>query len=229
MAEINLTYGAKTKTGNEAWIYYSLQVGIIKEVRTLTDAGVQAFDMTNTGCGNPICPDPSFDASVIEIPNTGSMGNIPQQAPVGFASEEVADPTTIGDSVSIACLPNPAEDELICYDQGFSASPGLSYRPIARKFQTVDHYVRQRSENTLSMNDLFVSNRDGLQRIQGRPVTIIVKISPDGTGQFSEIQYYCNVILNPQPMNSGGDGNASIDVSLEGTFDFFAVFSAAKP
>lgn len=224
-----LAYNPKSRTGNEVWVYYNLGVGKQLETKYHDGTSVQTYTWKECGAGGavPTCPAGAFNATVVALPCTGASGGIIANAQPGFAFEGDLDPTAKDDVFDYVCLPDPTNDVFLCMDQGFSASPGLQFRDIPVKFNAVDHRVRQRAENTLSVSDQFVGNRTGLQRIAGRPVTLIVKISPNGTGTFSEIQYYCNVVLNPAPMASEADGNASIAASMDGTFTFFAIFSAA--
>lgn len=228
MALPGLIWSPRTKTSNEILIYANLGVGLMKFTKVFYTGGLQTSPFVCCG-GTCICPNNSFWATMTLNKNGGAIGPIVTASPLYAAAEGQHDPTIVGDMAGVACLPDPEDDFLICFDQGVNPTPGLPYRPIPAKFNAVDHYVRQRSENTITLNDLFVADYQGLQRIRGIPVTVIIKISPEGSGVFQEIQYYCNVILNPSPMNSGSDGNASIDISMEGPFSFCAIFTAAVP
>ena len=228
MAIPTLTYNPKSRTGNEVWIYYNLGVGKRLETRVHDGTTVQTHVWTECGAGGvvPTCPAGAFNATVVELPSDGASGAIPANAQPGLAVEADLDPTSEGDTFNYVCLPDPANDVFLCQDQGFSASPGIPFTDVPVKFNAVDHRVRQRPENTLSLSDRLVGNQSGLQRIAGRPVTLIVKVSPNGTGSFSEIQYYSDVVLGPSPMNSEADGNALITSSMDGTFAFHSIFSA---
>lgn len=234
-----LVYNGRTKVGAEALVYFNLYPGLI--VGSIAYDGTQIVKTSLAGCyGGETVDSNGFAARVLVTENAAAIDGIPLGAPI-FTAEEAAEapstdittfsatPSVAGDAVDIVCLGDPANDVLICYDQGFSFSPGLSSRPIPRKFNPADHYVRQRPENSLSLTDLFVSNWDGLQAIKGKTVSIIVKISPDGSGSYSEIQYYGGVRLNPVPINAPGDANESMEISMDGTFNFVAIFSATKP
>lgn len=223
-----LVHSKKTRTSNEVLVYYNLDVGLKTKILHHNGAGVNEHTVESCG-GDDACPGGSFTATFLEVENQGAVGTIPAKAPLLTAAEGEQQPGTAGDSATVVCLPDPTNDVLICFDQGAAPSPGLSVRPVPRKFNPVDHYVRQRSENSISLTDLHVSHWNGLQRIKGRRCTIIIKVSPDGTGVFSEIQYYCNVLLNPVPMNSGSDGNANIEISMDGSFSFACVFAAVAP
>lgn len=228
MALPTLAYNPLSRTGNEVWVYYNLGVGKRLETRFHDGATVQTYTWAECGAGGaaPVCPAGSFNATTVLMPSTGVSGSIPANSQPGLAVEADLDPTSEGDTFNYVCLPDPTDDVFLCMDQGFSATPGLPFMDIPVKFNAVDHRVRQRPENSLSLSERLVGNQSGLQRIAARPVTIIVKVSPNGTGTFSEIQYYCDVVLNPAPMSSEADGNASIVPSFDGTFAFHAIFSA---
>lgn len=219
-----LLHRKETKTGNEVALYYNLGVGLIK--KRLFNGGFT----TESSCGgSSACPTASFDATVltaVTADDQPSFGSMPANAPLYTAVEGENTPTVDGVFADLVCLPNPADDVLICFDQGFEASLGQTYRAVPRKLNQADHYVRQRTENTIKIPDFYVSNWNGIQRIRGRRVTIIAKVYPQGAGQASEIQYYSNVILNASPLNYGNDGNANIEISGEGAFNFAAIFSA---
>jgi hypothetical protein len=221
----SLIYNAAAKTGNEVQIFANYGVGRIIKRKTLEG------DVTETSCGGSAdCPSGSFNATVLQsVLGTvqTAFGGIPANAPMFTAVEGEATPAETGVNADYVCLPNPADDFLICFDRGFQASGGFAMKPIPRKFTAADHYVRQRSENTLSMTDLYVCNFKGLASIRGRRVTIIAKIYPQGGGSLQEVQYFSNVMLNMPTMNSQSDGNSEIEIQAEGNFDFCAVFSAA--
>lgn len=227
-----LSWQKKTKTSNEVLIYAHNHVGLQEEVQLHGNAAVPV-----QCCGGDCdCPAGAITATMTIGPNKGSIGGgvIPANAPLYSAAvgDHLGTTTIAGDMIAKVCLPDfdiTSDDmELICFDQGAVPNPGLSFRPIPVKFNAVDHYVRQRPENTITLNDLFVANNDGLNRFTGRPCTIIIVVNPDGAGAYQCIQYYCNVLLNPKPMNSGSDGNASIDISMEGSFSFYCAFYATR-
>lgn len=218
-----LVYDGKTKTNNEVWIYANLDVAILKQQLGFG----QSVNVTQCVSGET-CPIGSFDATVLNFPNKGAVGSIPAKSPVFTAAEGVQNPTVAGDIADVICLPDPANDFLICYDQGLQITTGQTFRAIPRKFNPVDHVVRQRGDYSMTLSDLLVSNWDGLRRINGRRCTLIAKIFPAGGGQPQEIQYYTNVTLNVPTMNTGNDGNASIEVQGSGSFSFCLVFSATK-
>ena len=224
-----MQYSRLTKTNNEVAVYYNLGVGMIK--KRLYNGGFSV----DQGCGGAqVCPDGSFDATVLtSVTALGgeqpAFGDFPANSPMGSAFEGEMVPTADGVFANLVCLPDPADDVLICFDGGLEATPGVEYRAIPRKFLAVDHYVRQRPEATLRLSGMFVSNWEGVERIRGRPVTIVVKVFPSGAGVPSEIQYYSNVVLNVPPISTAADGNANIEVQGEGSFSFYAVFAALPP
>jgi hypothetical protein len=219
MALGTLVAGPKTKIGNEVLIYANLGVGI------LTNRLGYGVNIVETPCvAGVACPAGSFQATVLNKPNVGAVGIIPANYPVFAAAEGVQAPSVAGDTADVLCLPNPDDDFLICFDQGIQVGIGQTFRNIPRKFNPVDHSVRQRGDYSLTLNDLFISSTAGIQKVRGRPCTIIVKIFPDGGGSASEIQYYTNVTLNVPPMNTGNDGNASIEIQGTGNFSFCATF-----
>lgn len=244
----------KTRTGNDALIYYNL--GQAKKLgQIVCTAPGESIFVPEASCAEPtiIAPPSGFIAVRVAkyqagvtaialgtVMDYGKIIHIPLQAPIGTAYELAdvipEDPTTFtpppitaggtaGDAIDVFLLPHPADDVLICYDQGFSMKPGTTLKPIPRKLNPVDHYVTQRAENTLSLNDLDVSNWRGIRRIKNQPVTIIVRLIPDGQGAPSEIQYYTNAVVNLS-LDNPADGNDSRTVSGEGTFNQDLVFSA---
>lgn len=212
-----------TKTGNEVALYYNMGVGRI--TKRLYSAG----ETIEESCGRvESCPDGSFLATILQavtVPVQPAFGDMPENAPLHTAVEGEFSPTVPGVQALLACLPNPADDHLICFDQSFEPSFGNTFRPIPRKFNAADHYVLQRSENTIRISDVYVSNFDGLNRLRGRPCTLIAKVYPNGGGAPSEVQYYTNVILSVTPISTQSDSNASIEITGDGSFSFAAIFS----
>jgi hypothetical protein len=213
--------GPKTKTGNEVTIWANLGVGILTN-----QLGFGVNNVVTQCVAGITCPSNSFSATVLNSPNKANIGTIPANSAVYTAAEGIQNPTLAGDVADVLCLPDPNNDFLICFDQGINVQLGQTFRQIPRKFNPVDHAVRQRGDYNLTLNDLYVSNIAGLQLVRGRPCTIIVKVAPDGGGSYSEIQYYTNVILNVPTMNTGNDSNASIEIQASGSFSFCAVFDS---
>lgn len=223
-----LVWSPRTKVNGDVFIYFNPQKGQIKSFSQFSGGEVVTAVNKNCMTNAPVaCADGGgFDAGVIWSPNSVAVGGLPVNSPIYTALEGGISPGGEGDIVANVCLPDPANDVIICFDGGVDANPGVSYKPVPRKMFPVDHYVQQRPDNKITLNDTFVSNWIGLQRIKGVPVTIIVKVSPGGTGIFSEIQYYSGVVLDPQPMKSGEDANASVGITMQGYYEFCAIFAA---
>lgn len=224
MALETLVYNPKTKIGAEVYLYANLDTGILKR-----QLGYGSNVVVTPCVAGEECPAGSFDATVLNQPNQGAVGDIPAKSGVFTAAEGTHLPTVAGDTADVICLPDPANDFLICYDQGIQVTLGQTFRAIPRKFNPVDHIVRQRGEYSINVTDLFVASNEGLERIRGRRCTLIVKIRPAGGGDVQEIQYYTNVTLNVPTMNTSGDVNQSIEVQGSGNFSFCAIFSAPRP
>ena len=239
----DLVYDGKTRVGLEVLLYYNLGKGVKIGSLVKTASGVD--QLPEEPCASTIvCPTSGWVAASLPKSNQGAItavtpgsNGFPLKSPVGTAVEVQDTPSVditdfsftggaIGDTVDILCMPNPDDDVLICFDQGFTATIGRADRPIPRKFLAADNFVRQRPENTIRISDLLVSHWVGLQRINGIDVTLIARIYPDGGSSASEIQYYLGARLSVPPMNSAAEANDSITIDAEGTFNFSAIFSA---
>jgi hypothetical protein len=224
----------KTNTNNEIWIYYSLQPSFIQ------------FYAGNSGNGNvqipvPYCagvpagPVPPSQATINcggqDGANVGAIGPIPARSALYSGCDNWVFPTIAGDMAWHVVYPTWGASggvwNLLCYDTGFKTDPGVVWRAIPNKFNTADHFVRQRPENKITLGGLFVGGQKHLQRLRGQRVTLAVAVTPAGMGQFSEIQIYGNVMLNIPLMNSASDGNASVEIQAEGTFDWCGVFTGS--
>lgn len=222
----------RVKSSNEILVYLNMGVGLIKDTAlfSVLNGVMRATDNPHFGIGNLccgrscVCPDNSWDATVIQNKNTVAVGGLPVNSPLFAAIPDVIDPAGEGDIVNHVCLPTIEDDVLICHDQGASAQPGIVFQSIARKFNTIDHRIRQRPENSLTLQNLFVSSWVGLQRFMGVPCTAIIRVNPDGVGTFQEVHYYCDLVLTPVPMDSG-EGNDPINISMSGDYSFAAIFA----
>lgn len=216
-----MVYHPLTKTGNEVWIYYNLGNAVLKKRKS------SLADVIMPNCGGvQSCPAGSWDASILSVTGPGAaFGGFLANAPIFSAVVGEVVPEA-GASIDLVCLPNWDDNILLCYDESFSETPGMPYRAIPRKFWNADHYVRQRADNTLRIDDKYVSNWDGLRAIAGRRVTIVVVVMPQGGAEISEVIYYCNFMCIPPAMNYGADQNASIVLSGEGAYSIKAIFSA---
>ena len=217
-------YTPRVKTGNETEIYYNFGVGRVK--KRLYNGGEKVVSSCG---GSSSCPAGSFDATVLQSvlgTDQAAFGGIAENSPLYTAVEGEQAPVTDGVNADLVCLPDPANDVLVCFDRAFTAEMGQQFRAIARKYAVTDHYVRQRGENQLSITDVFVANKKGLSAIKGRRCTIIVKVYPDGGGALQELIYFSNVLLNMPLIAWGNDSNQEMEISATGMFDFCAVFSA---
>lgn len=238
-------HSKRTRVGGEVLVYYNLAVG--KKIGSLA-VGASAVEKTAeaTCTDEANCPTSGFAAAVIRVPNEVAIivtggGTFPVKSPIGAAIEidkdsvaysalidnyDINNNGSPGDQVDIICLPDPTDDVLVCFENGFSATAGITQRPVPRKFNTADHYVRQRPENTITLTDILVSAWDGLQRLNGLEITLIAKLFPDGGSVPNQIMYYSGVKLNMPQLDSPGDANESIEHNAEGTFNHVAIFAA---
>lgn len=239
-----LIQNTSTKTGNDILIYSNLGLG--KIIGTLAKTADGVVKVGNGNCGPTRAnPDGGFAALVVNAENLGTINGgppagLPAKSPLftaleldGTYSEDIDDYTatfaTNGDSVQVVTFPDPDEDELICYDNGFSPAIGAIQRAIPRKYTSADHYVRQRFDGTLQLGELFVNNWSGIQRLRNIRCTIIAKVSAGQTGIYSEIYYFGNVMINANPLGTQADGNASIELQGNGNFSYMSIFSPVNP
>lgn len=239
----NLVFDGKTRVGAEVLLYYNLGKGV--KIGSLVKTGAGIDQLPEQPCADTItCPTSGWVAASLPKQNLGAITAVTPgsdgfelKSPIGSAVEVQDTPSTditdfsftggaVGDTVDILCMPNPDDDVLICFDQGFTPTVGRANRPIPRKFLAADHFVRQRPENSIRISDLLVSHWVGLQRIDGIDITLIAKIYPDGGSSPSEIQYYLGARLSVPKMNTAAEANDSITIDAEGTFNFAAIFSA---
>jgi hypothetical protein len=237
-----LQFDGRTRVGGEFYLYYNLEDAY--EVGRIGNAGGGVANwVAEGGCGNlgntmpvsgiialrAITPIGAADAS---FTIQGKTGVIPAYSPPGTSVEldnapVITLPVSAGqvsvsggtakDAVDVIVLPRSANDVLVCYDQGLNADVGDENRAIPRKFDPVDHYVRQRPTNTISLSELYVSNLKGLSQLRNRDVTLIGKFFPDGGAVPSEIEYLTGVRLNV-PRNIPEEANDSVQVNATGTF-----------
>ena len=235
-----LIYNKRTRVSGESLIYYNL--GRAQKVGTLFKGESTIEKIPESSCGGTLqYPTSGFIAAVIKVPPEAAITIdskiFPIKAPIGMAYEIAGSGTNInsytftggavGDQIDIVMYPNPADDVLICFDRGLQATVGQSVRPIARKFNPADHYVRQTPENTLNLTDLYVGGLSGVRRLNGVEVTLVQRLLPDGGSVPCEIIYYSNVRLSVPPTNTGAEGGESIEIQASGNFGEYASFSAA--
>lgn len=236
-----MIHNKQTRIGGETHVYYNLESGFKVGSIGLTSSG--EVKVQESACGGPdlaVLSGNAFNAAGLFKSNEGSLSvgsaTFPAKSPIGTAFElegsSSVDITsfsasgTDGDAVDVFMLPDPANDVLICFERGFSATPGAVFRPIPRKFNPVDHFVRQVPENTISMSDLMVSNWDGLRAIAGRLVTIVAKYFPEGSAIPSEIQYFLQARFQTPYSNSPAETNDSNEIQAETTFAYACIFAA---
>lgn len=244
-----LVYDPRTRVAAEVLAYYN--IGEVYKAGTIGISAPNTFDfLVEQSCAGSDDTPPASGVWIarartpikaltdITITIDGQDAVMPALAPLGHAVEFEAplsapivegDITVAGglagDSIDIMALPNPATDVLLCFSNGFNAEVGEENRPIPRGFLPVDHYVRQRPTNTISLAEFYQSNRVGLSYLRNRDVTIILRTYPDGGATPLEIAYYSRVRLSV-PKDIPQDGNESIQVNATGTFREFAIFSA---
>jgi hypothetical protein len=110
---------------------------------------------------------------------------------------------------------------LIKYDNGFGWNKGTTSRPIPLKFNPVDHWKRQRAENTINVSQFYTIFGGSLQYLRDRDVTIKVDIAIDGSAQISETYFFGLSRLNV-PVAFGGDG-ADGTMDADGNFQSMLV------
>ena len=223
----SLTYKPNTKTANDIRIYYNLGTAyIVKKYSGATEVAVHDCN----GNAPAACPAGDFSATVTLGGNLIEHGSSPLVLPIGSprgaALEGDITPASGSDEYEVWCLPDTANDVLICYEQGFTADPGIEQNPVPRKYDPVDHYIKVRPETSISMTDAYVSNWEGIQAIRGRIVTLICKIFPEDSVVPSEVKYYTNCQMSIPTINGDGDGTAPMQISATGQFNRFLSFSA---
>lgn len=240
----DLIYDPRTRVGGEVLLYYNLgkafyagSIGMDAD-----DEAVLSVEASCAGASTP--PASGFGAIRARVGLTaagptnwgasGATGTLPGLAAQDQSAEATAafpaNPTSgsgngePGDSVDLITLPGVAGDVLVCFDQGLTVELGDQFRAIPRKFVPVDHYVRQRVTNTITLSDLYSNGLDGLARLRGRDVTLILKFFPDGSAIPSEIHYFTNVRLTV-PTNIPDDPNESVTNNATGGFRDRLIFS----
>ena len=94
-----------------------------------------------------------------------------------------------GEKFGVIFVPQ-SDWNLLGFDQGFSYDPGVIYRAIPKKFDSIDHYKRIRSEPSFNVSELYQAFDKGLENISGRDVTVKVLIKDDGGATTTEELYY---------------------------------------
>jgi hypothetical protein len=247
-----LVFDPKTRVGGEFYLYYNLGQAYRYGSVGVDGEGDPTFRAEAPCAGNLALPASGFQVIRAAVPIKADVestwevdsltAKLPPFAPPGAAAELTllgGTPITPtlgnlditgavpGDSVDIMVLPNPEDEVLICYDEAFNMDVGDEQKAIGRKFSPVDHYVRQRPNNQLTISDLYVTAQEGLAALRNRPVTLIGKFFPDGGAAVGEIYYWTNVMLNV-PFGKGDDVNESVKISATGMFDRFLSFTLPR-
>jgi hypothetical protein len=241
----DLVYDKRTRVAGEFFLYYNLGAAFYAGSVGMDADSDPVLNVEASCAGASTPPASGFGAVRARVglkkssPTTWGAGGItatlPALAPQDQAAEAsaafAANPSSAvgnglpGDSVDLITLPGVAGDVLICFDQGLTVELGDQFKPIPRKFNPVDHYVRQRVSNTITLTDLYSNGLEGLARLRGRDITLIGKFFPDGSAIPSEIHYFTNVRLTV-PTNVPDDVNESVTNAATGTFRDRLIFSA---
>jgi len=239
----------KTRVGGEFYLYYNLGQAYEYGGIGVDEAGDPTYRAESNCAGNASLPASGFAVIRAAVPLAAAVestwevdavtAKLPAYAPPGASAElglTISTPTAAnvdvtngaaGDSVDVMVLPNPANDVLICFDQGVNVEVGDENKAIGRKFNPVDHYVRQRPNNQLTIGDLLVSSLEGIAALRNRTVTLIGKFYPNGGAAVGEIYYWTNVRLNI-PMNVGEDPNDSVKIQGTGSFGKYLSFTLPR-
>lgn len=128
-----------------------------------------------------------------------------------------------GDGFDICVLPDEDDDVEIAFDQGLSLQKGTQVKPVYRKFE-LDHTKRIRGENTLTISQWYVHNKDGLARISNREVTLIQHIKDNGGNQATEVRYIekCRLGIS---LEAPSDENGELTANGEGSYGREFIFS----
>jgi hypothetical protein len=244
-----LVYDRKTRVGGEFYLYYNLGIPYYFGALGVDGESAATYRADPTCGSSGTIPVSGFAVVRAKTPIKAAVDTtwtvnsmtavLPAYSPPGQSAElGSAAPNSIsavntynvtdgepGDGVDIIMLPNPANDVLICYDQGLNAESGAENRAIPRKFNPVDHYVRQRPDNRITLREMYCCNLQGLSLLRQRDFTLIGKFFPDGGAVPSEVRYYTNVRFN-LPVEIPQESNDSVMISAEGMFRDMLAFTA---
>jgi hypothetical protein len=129
---------------------------------------------------------------------------------------------TVGTKFKLLMVPQqadystPGKGGLIKFDNGFGWNKGTTSRAIPLKYEAVDHYKRQRAENTLNISQFYTVFGGSLQFLRDRDVTIKLDITEDGSAEIAETYFFSKSRLNV-PVSFGGDG-ADGTMDADGNF-----------
>ena len=113
-----------------------------------------------------------------------------------------------GEKFEVVFVPQ-SDWNLLGFDQGFSYDPGITYRAIPKKFDSIDHYKRIRSEPTFNISELYEAFDKGLENISGRDITVRVLIKDDGGATTTEELYFEKVRVTAAK-TFPADGDATV-------------------
>lgn len=127
-----------------------------------------------------------------------------------------------GDKVEVLTVPIAGSFNLLSYFESYEFNTGPYLRSIPNRYDPSDHKKRQRQENRITLSQLYQNHVDGLAKIEGREVTLMLQIEEDGGGSITETIMLSNADLST-PLNFAKDADAVI--SGEGVFSRAVVFS----
>jgi hypothetical protein len=245
-----VAFDPRSRVGGEFYLWYNLNNYVNYGSVALASDGTTSYWSSLAGCGGSATPPPSGVYAIraktaikasgeVAVSIGGLTATLPGLCPPGttveatgsgFTPPATPSGTAItggqpGDTFDVICLPSPASDILICYDDGFTMELGEISKPIPRKFNPVDHYVRQRPSNTLNIQNLYCCNLKGLSALAQRSCCLIGKLFPDGGGIPTEVLYWGNVRLTA-PLQIPQDANESVIVQATGSFQDYMAFTA---
>jgi hypothetical protein len=132
-----------------------------------------------------------------------------------------------GDKVEILTVPNvdslgASQWNLLKYVDSMDINTGPYLRPIPERYDSSDHKKRQRQENKTTVTQRYQNNVDGLAKIEGREVTLLLQVEDDGGGTYTETMIFSQFDAST-PLSIPKDGD--ITVKSEGTFSRRIIFS----
>jgi hypothetical protein len=112
---------------------------------------------------------------------------------------------------------------LINFDNSFSWSMGSTSRAVPNKFNPVDHYKRQRGENTINISQAYTVFGRSLEYLRDREFTLLAEGHENGSSKIFERRYFSHSLLTNVPNSAGSDG-ADLSMDADGIFrDMFVV------
>ena len=104
---------------------------------------------------------------------------------------------------------------LLSFNRNFGWKPGNTSKPIYEKYG-LDHYKRQRAENTLNLGQMYTAFGQSLEYLRDRDFTLLAEGHEDGTAEIFEKRFFSLVRLNVNT-NAGNDG-AELETSSDGNY-----------